>query len=93
MEGSFEMNTVSGVSSPPRFALMLPKQAIREYRIPTPEIFPNTKNNFGNIKYDTYAKKRHSGTELLLLSVVYSENWVLTKPFYSLYAKVYVYTV
>lgn len=56
MEGSFEMNTVSGVSSPPRFALTLPKQAIREYRMPTPEIFPNTKNNFGNIKYDTYAK-------------------------------------
>lgn len=40
MEGSFEMNTVSGVCSPPRFALALPKQAIQEYQIPA-QIFPN----------------------------------------------------
>lgn len=40
MEGSFEMNTVSGVCSPPRFALTLPKQAIQEYQIRA-QFFPN----------------------------------------------------
>lgn len=40
MEGSFEMNTVSGVCSPPRFALTLPKQAIQEYQIRA-QISPN----------------------------------------------------
>lgn len=40
MVGSFEMNTVSGACSPPRFALTLPKQAIQEYQIRA-RIFPN----------------------------------------------------
>ncbi len=55
MEGSFEMNTVSGVCSPPRFALALPKQAIQEYQIPA-QIFPNKERTISTTLNVTWAQ-------------------------------------
>jgi len=68
MEGSFEMNTVSGVCSPPRFALALPKQAIQEYQIRA-QISPDKERSISatlNVTCrHTVEKERCSGSGVL----------------------------